>query len=148
MSIAKGFAAAGLVLAFAAGFVVRGAVRLEPVAHAQASTHVFELRTYYAAPGKFDALNARFRDNTIRIFGKHGIPNVGYYTPVDGAAGAGQQLIYILPHASREAATKFWADFQADPEWVKVKAASEANGPLTTKVDSVFMKATDYSAVK
>jgi hypothetical protein len=51
----------------------------------------------------------------------------------------------VILHASREAAKKFWADFQADPEWVKARAESEANGRLTTSVQSVFLTTTDYS---
>src|SRR5262245_51035394 len=121
MRFRSGWVVAGFAVAFAAGFAVRGAVGVVPVVQAQAAGRVFELRTYTAAPGKFEALNKRFRDHTVRIFAKHGISNVAYYTPVDGAPGAGEQLVYILPHASRAAATKFWADFQGDPEWVKVK---------------------------
>ena len=112
--------------------------------NAQTASRVYELRTYTAAPGKFDALNARFRDHTIRIFAKHGVKDIVYWTPNEGPL-VGNTLIYVIPHASREAAKKFWSDFQSDPEWIKAKAASEANGPLTTKVEAVFMTTTDYS---
>jgi len=37
---------------------------------------------------------------------------------------------------------------QARPVWVKAKADSEANGNLTTKVESVFVDPTDFSAIK
>jgi hypothetical protein len=57
----------------------------------------------------------------------------------------GRTLIYILEHPSREAATANWKSFQADPEWMKVKAASEANGQLVEKVDSTYMTLTDFS---
>ena len=56
--------------------------------------------------------------------------------------------MYVLAHPSREAAAKAWAEFRADPEWVKAKADSEKDGPLTTKVESVFMNPTDFSALK
>ena len=37
----------------------------------------------------------------------------------------------------------------ADPEWQKVRAASEVNGRILSKApDSVFLKATDYSPIK
>ncbi len=144
MSLVRTIAIAGFALAFAAGMTVRGGFSAMPVAYAQATGPVVELRTYTAAPGKMDALNARFRNHTIRIFAKHGIKNVAYWAPVDGPLAA-NTLIYTLSFPSRAAATKFWADFQADPEWIKAKADSEANGPLTTKVESLFMKATDYS---
>jgi KaiC/GvpD/RAD55 family RecA-like ATPase len=57
-------------------------------------------------------------------------------------------LIYVIAHESREQAKKNWAEFGKDPEWVKVKTASEANGKIVDKVDSVYMDATDYSKIK
>jgi hypothetical protein len=110
-------------------------------------SHIYELRTYTVADGKLDALNARFRDHTRAIFDRHGMKSVGYWVPSEGPL-AGKTLVYILEHPSREQARKNWAAFGADPEWVKVKADSEANGPLVTKVESVFMTPTDYSALK
>jgi hypothetical protein len=111
-----------------------------------AETRCFELRTYYAAPGKLDALNARFRDHTIQIFNQHGMESIGYWMPVDNSAN---KLVYLLAFPSREAASNSWKAFFADPEWRKVAKESEANGRLVTKVDSVFLSPTDYSlAVK
>jgi hypothetical protein len=108
---------------------------------------VFEMRTYYAAPGKMDALHARFRDHTNKLFVKHGMTLIGYWIPID-AKDAEQKLIYILAYPSKEAATKSWKDFQADPAWKTAKAASEENGKLVTKAESIFLKATDYSPIK
>ena len=147
MSLARGLVVTGFIAAFALGFLVRGSVDSSPVVHAQAANRVFELRTYTVAPGKLDALHARFRDHGVGLFAKHGIKNVTFWTPSEGPL-AGKTLIYVLPHASRKAAETFWAGFRADPEWLAVKAASEVDGPLTTKVESVFMTATDYSAEK
>jgi len=112
---------------------------------AQAPNHVYELRVYHANPGKLDALNQRFRDHTITIFNKHNMKSVGYWVPQDNKDNL---LIYVLEHPSREAATKDWAAFNADPEWVKVKAASEANGKLVDHVDDTYMNPTDYSMLK
>ena len=109
---------------------------------------VFELRTYTAAPGKLDALNARFRDHTIALFKKHGMEVVGFWEPTDKDAGAGEKLVYILAHRSRAAAEESWKAFRADPDWVKVKADSEKDGPVVTKLESVFLTATDYSPVR
>lgn len=108
----------------------------------------FEMRTYYAAPGKLEALNARFRDHTCALFRKHGMENVGYWIPTDADKGATNTLVYILAHKSREAAKASWESFRNDPEWKKVQQASEVNGKLVTKVESVFLGATDYSPVK
>ena len=106
----------------------------------------FELRTYHAAPGKLEALNARFRDHTCTLFKKHGMEIVGFWIPVD--KGATNTLVYLLAHKSREEAKKSWAAFGADPDWKKARAESEVNGKLTEKVESVFLAATDYSPVK
>lgn len=109
---------------------------------ADADTRVFELRTYDAAPGKLDALHPRFRDHTLRIFEKHGMTNVGYWTPVDNKQN---QLIYLLAFPSREAREKSWQAFSADPEWKKTQQASEVDGKLVDKVVSQLLEATDYS---
>lgn len=110
----------------------------------QAPTTVYELRIYHAAPGKLEELLARFRDHTTKLFEKHGMKNVAYWTLVD-EPGKSNMLIYILQHPSREAATANWKSFQDDPEWKRVKEESEANGKLTEKIDSTFMALTDFS---
>jgi len=108
---------------------------------------VFEIRTYTANEGKLDALHARFRKHTLRLFEKHGMQNIGYWSPLDAPLSQ-NTLIYVLAHKNREAAGKSWDSFRNDPEWKKEQAASEVNGKLVAKVDSVFMKATDYSPMK
>lgn len=108
----------------------------------------FELRTYYAAPGKLEALNARFRDHTCRLFKKHGMEIVGFWIPTDKDKGAENTLVYLLAHKSRDAARKSFSDFGNDPEWKKARSESEANGKLVEKVESVFLAATDYSPMK
>lgn len=107
-------------------------------------TRVFEMRTYYAAPGKIEALHARFRDHTLKLFAKHGMTNIGYWIPKDKP----DTIVYILAYPSRDAADASWKAFRADPVWQEARQASEVNGPLTTKVDSVFLDATDYSPIK
>ena len=136
-----------VVAAFAAGFGVRGLTTPSVTVHAAAANRIFEIRTYVAPAGKLEALKTRFRDHTIRLFDKQGMKSVGYWVPTD-APLKDNTLIYILSHESREAATKSWAAFRADPEWVKAKADSEKDGPLTTKVESVFAEPTDFSAIK
>ena len=135
-----------VVASFAAGFAMRGVFAPVATLHA-ASDRVFELRTYTTPPGKLEALKSRFRDHTIEIFKKHGMTSVGYWVPQD-APTKDNTLVYILAHPSREAAAKNWAEFRTDPEWVKAKGESEKDGPLTTKVESVFMDPTDFSAIK
>ena len=108
---------------------------------------VFELRTYTAKPGKIDELHARFRDHTLKLFEKHHMTVIGFWRPTDEQQ-AKRQLVYLLAFPSREAATQNWKDFQADPEWKAVKGASEKDGPLVDKIDSVFLNPTDYSPLK
>lgn len=107
-----------------------------------ADTRVFEMRTYYAAPDKLDALQARFRDHTCKLFEKHGIANIGYWVPLENPEN---KLIYLLAYPSREAREKAWKDFFADPDWQAAYKASEVNGKLVAKVDQLFLEATDYS---
>lgn len=132
---------------FLAGVSLGSTLQPGAVAHAQADKRVFELRTYTAPEGKLDDLKARFRDHTIRIFNKHGMTSVGYWVPQDAPASQ-NTLIYILAHPSREVATKNWAEFRADPEWQKVSADTQVNGPIVTKVESVFVDPTDFSPIK
>ena len=108
---------------------------------------VFELRTYYANPGKMAALHARFRDHTNKLFVKHGMTLVGYWNPIDPKQ-AEEKLIYILAYPSKEAATRSWEAFKKDPDWNAAKAKSEEKGPLVARVESVFMNPTDYSPLK
>ena len=109
---------------------------------------VFELRTYHTPPGKMPALHARFRDHSIALLERHGMKVVGFWVPTDADKGSADTLVYVLAHQSRAAADASWAAFRADPEWVKVKAESEKDGSLTTKVESVYMSPTDYSPMK
>lgn len=108
----------------------------------------FEMRTYHAAPGKFEAMHARFRDHTGALFKKHGMEIVGFWVPTDKDKGADNKVIYMLAHKSREAAKKSWAAFGIDPAWKKARAESETNGKLVEKAESVFLLATDYSPMK
>jgi hypothetical protein len=107
-----------------------------------ADERYFEMRKYYAAPGKLDDLHARFRNHTMKLFEKHGIENVGYWVPLDNTNNT---LIYILASPSKEARDESWKAFGADPDWKQVVKESEANGRLVSKVESVFMNATDFS---
>jgi len=113
-----------------------------PAAEEKAAARCYELRTYHAAPGKLDALHARFRDHTMALFVKHGMTNVGYWVPKDNTAN---ELIYLLSYPDKAARDKSWKDFQNDPDWKSAQAASETGGPLVQKVDSRFLTPTDFS---
>ena len=108
------------------------------------STTVYELRVYHTYEGKLNDLLKRFREHTTKLFEKHGIKNVAYWTPLDEPAKS-STLIYILAHPSREAAAANWKAFQDDPEWKSVRDKSEENGKLVEKIDSTYMVLTDFS---
>jgi hypothetical protein len=110
----------------------------------QSSKAVYELRIYHAAPGKLAELLARFRDHTVKLFDRHGMKSVAYWTPIDEPQKS-NTLIYILQHPSREEAAANWKSFQDDPEWKSVHEKSEVNGKLVDKVDSTFLALTDFS---
>ena len=139
-------AVAFATMVFVAGFLAGDISQSWSVARAQ-SQRVFEVRTYTTAEGKLQDLHKRFREHTMRIFKKHGMESVIYLAPQD-APDKDNTLIYIISHASREQAKKNWADFQADPEWVKVAADSQVNGRIVSKVESTYADATDYSPLK
>jgi len=136
---------AAALTVFAAGFLA-GQAFDGGNAEAQ-GRKVFELRTYTSPEGRLDDLLARFRDDTMRIFEKHGMENVGYFVPTDAPASA-NTLVYVLAHDSRDAATKSWEAFRADPEWKAVTERTQANGPIVSNVVSVFLEATDFSPMK
>jgi hypothetical protein len=110
-------------------------------------TVVFELRTYHAKPGKMEALHARFRNHTCKLFEKHGMKIVGFWKPLD-AKKAEETLVYLLAFPSKAAADTSWKAFRDDPDWKAVRAESEKDGPLVDKVESVYLSSTDYSPMK
>ena len=111
---------------------------------AEADTRLFEMRVYYAAEGKLDSLNARFRDHTLKLFAKHGMTSLGYFVPTKNTEN---KLVYFLAYPDRAARDASWKAFQADPDWKAAAKASEVNGKLITKIESAFLTATDYSAL-
>lgn len=138
--------ALSLAAAFAAGCFLMHSVR--PAATAEAANQrVFELRTYYTLPGRLPALQARFKNHTTKLFEKHGMQNIGYWVPQD-APKSENTLIYVLAHKDRDAAKKSWDAFRQDPEWKKVQSASEADGKIVEKLESVYMTPTEYSALQ
>lgn len=116
--------------------------------HEEGAPRAFELRVYYPNPGKLDALLARFRDHTCGIFERLGIENVGYWVETDVADGAEPKLYYVIAHPSREAAREAWTTFMDDPEWKAAYTDSIKDGRLVQQVDSIFLTAVDFSAIK
>jgi len=136
------------VASFAAGALLTG--YLVQVRKVQADNNrVFELMVYHTVPGKAPALEALFRD-VAKLQAKHGMNVVGYWVPNENAAW-NDTFIYLVAHPSREDAKKNWHDLHADPAFPPYR---EAAIPMIQKageefkVDEVYMRPTDYSALK
>jgi hypothetical protein len=124
------------VLAYSAGY---------SRAENKKESRVYELRTYTTEPGRLPALNARFKNHTMRLFEKHGMKNGLYWVPTDEKL-KDNTLIYFVSHDSMDAAKKSWSDFINDPEWKAVAEASEKDGKILAKrPEAVYMTLTDYS---
>ena len=118
-----------------------------------ADGRLYEMRIYEAQPGTFDALQARFREHTTKLFAKHGMTNLVYWNLAADQPQADRMLVYLLAHASEEAARESFAAFRKDPDWLAARTASEekAGGSLTEKkggVVSEFLVPTDYSPLR
>lgn len=107
---------------------------------------IYEMRTYEPSPGKMQALQERFRNHTIGLFEKHGLKVVGFWTPAVG--GWTNRLIYLLAFENMEQRDKAWADFGSDPEWRRVVAESEKDGPLTARINNEIWRPTSYSPLR
>jgi hypothetical protein len=108
---------------------------------------IYELRTYWAAAGKAEAMHRRFRDLTRGVFARHGMDMVGFWRPEPATTESGD-LVYILRFPDLAAKEAAWAAFRADPEWIAGKAASEEQGTLVEKLTSTILLPTDYSPLK
>lgn len=136
-----------LALMVASALVVGLATRSLADKEKKMEHRIFEMRTYYAAPGKMKALHARFRDHTCGLFKKHGMTLVGFWSPTD-AKEAEVKMIYVLAYPSKEAADRSWKAFREDPDWIKARTESEKDGKLVDRIESVYMNPTDYSPLK
>jgi hypothetical protein len=143
----KHFAFFPIALAAVAAMGVMSQVARPEPAGAVAADRVFEIRTYTTEPGKLGALHARFRDHTTKLFEKHGMTNIGYWTPADEPRSK-DTLIYIIAHASHAAAQKNWEGFINDPEWIKARDESETAGKIVNKVESAYANPTDFSPIR
>ena len=134
-----------LLAAGAMGFALRGA---DPDKGARKkASRVFELRTYTVPEGKMDALHARFRDITCKYFEKYGITVIGFWSPTDPKE-VKTKLVYLLAHPNKEAAEKHWKALAADADFRAAFAATEKDGKLVEKVESVYLDPADYSPIR
>jgi len=106
---------------------------------------IYELRIYEVAPGKMPALNARFANQTMKFFEKHGIKVVGFWTE---EVGTSNNLIYMTAFDSWADRERRWGAFQQDPEWVKLRDASQQEGPMVLRIHNSLLRPTAYSPLK
>jgi hypothetical protein len=111
------------------------------------SGRLFELRTYTCLPGRLPNLTTRFEDHTLKLFEKQGMENLMYFNTVE-KDGAQPKLVYLLAHKNQDEATKSWAAFRADPVWIAARDASEKDGKIVEKVESVYMTPLSFSKIK
>src|SRR5262245_45065147 len=108
-------------------------------------TRVFELRIYYANPGKMEALHARFKNHTNKLLEKHAMQLVDFWTD---AKEPDRKWYWIIAHKSKDAAAASWKSFTQDPDWKAAKAKSEEGGALVERFESIYLNPTDYSPIK
>ena len=111
---------------------------------------IYEMRIYHCVPGRLPALNARFANITLKLWKKHGIRQVGFFTDYIGN-NCNNKLTYILEWKSLAEREEKWAKFQGDPEWNKARAESEKpenGGPIVANVLSEILTPTAFSSLK
>lgn len=105
-----------------------------------------ELRIYHCAPTRLPALQARFRDHTLGFWDKHGIRQIGFWTTLIGPHN--HTLTYMLQWNDLAERETRWNAFQADPGWIEVRNATEADKPIVTRIESSILTPTDFSAMR
>lgn len=109
---------------------------------------IFEMRIYTPMPEKLPNLEDRFRDHTMRIFKNLSMQNVAYFTTIEKDPTNQAKLLYFLAYENEDAGKLAWQNFRKDPDWIKASTASEVNGKLVEKVESVYLKPFDFSKLK
>jgi hypothetical protein len=135
------------LISFAAGSLM--IARLARINQVRAdSNRVFEMHVYHTLPGKAPALESQFRDTTSKLLAKHDLKILGYWVPEETPAWD-NTFIFLVAHSSREEAKKNWDAMRADPDFQElIRKNSEQASKLVEKVDVIFMRPTDFSAMK
>lgn len=107
---------------------------------------IHELRIYECVPGRLPALHQRFETIALKLWQKHGIRQAGFWTTLIGESN--QTLYYLLEWESLADREKKWNAFLKDPEWLKVRAETEKDGPIVAKVTNYILEPTPYSSVR
>ncbi len=108
---------------------------------------LYEMRVYHTVPGRLPALNARFANVTLKLWKKHGIRQVGFFTDLIGD-NANNKLTYFLEWKSLAEREEKWNKFAADPAWHKARAETEKDGQIVARVENSILAPTAYSKLK
>jgi len=135
-------AISALILGAVAGLAATPAAWAEE--SESAGQRLYQLRTYYTAPGKLDVLITRFREHNLPLFERHGITLVGAWTPP--GKDEEDRLVYLVSFPGRSAADRAWKGFGNDPEWKDVFGKEKKDhGEVVTRGETVYLAPTDYS---
>ncbi|PSO14499.1 NIPSNAP family protein [Bradyrhizobium sp. MOS003] len=107
---------------------------------------IYEMRVYRCLPGRLPALLKRFETATLKIWEKHGIKQAGFFTTLIGESN--QELTYFLAWDSLAEREKKWGAFMTDPDWMKARAESEADGQIVGNIVSQILTPTAFSSIK
>ena len=108
---------------------------------------IYEMRVYHCVPGRFAALNARFANVTLKLWKKHGIRQVGFFTDIIGD-NCNNKLTYLLQWKDLAEREQRWTAFATDPAWIAGRTESEKDGPIIERVENSILGPTAYSKLK
>jgi hypothetical protein len=107
---------------------------------------IYETRVYRCIPGRLPALLKRFETITLKLWEKHGIRPVGFFTTLVGASN--QELTYLLAWESLAEREQKWNAFAVDPDWIAARARTEEDGQIVDTIANQFLQPTAFSAMK
>lgn len=99
---------------------------------------LYEMRQYLIDRGRMDDNHDRMENHTPPLLKRHGINVVGRWAALAGPRAP--MFCYIMEwtdFAEREAA---WAAFYGDPEWPRVRAATNAGHEMVQENHLVYMR--------
>ena len=105
----------------------------------------YEYRRYETPNGRMEELKRRFSDVTLPMWEQAGIRPAGFF---ESRVGQFNVLHYLLEWDSLDERERIWEAFRVDPAWVAAREASEANGPIVTRIDNEIWVPTDFSPLR
>ena len=107
---------------------------------------IYELRVYHCIPGRLPDLNRRFETITLKLWDKHGIRPLGFWTTLIGTDH--QTLYYLLEWDSLAERERRWNAFASDPEWIAARAETEKSGQIVARIENQILVPTAYSKLR